>query len=161
MTSAYNDYHPEWLPKKLNWADFPWNQAVRGSFKTFLDQYTLHDSNWISLFFDPGQSAEAILVIRFDSFWTDGRVPFRSSLVASWPILIAHLSHVREVQFQGFNGDWSPRTISIAESQLGSEADSTSLTDVFNGTVTIRHGRDVEFLCLSSEGQVLSLPWID
>ena len=100
MTSPVS-YYPEWLGPRLIDDAVEWSSAVATSLVSFLEQYTLHDSTWIGLHLQLDQAGAAIAVIRFDAFWTEGRVPHPGDLVAEWPIILIRFSGVTSIQLTG------------------------------------------------------------
>jgi hypothetical protein len=67
----------------------PLGCGITTTMAKFLDAYTLHDSYWIDITLDP--TCEALLIIRWDTFWTDGRVVRPSSRITQWPILLVRM----------------------------------------------------------------------
>lgn len=143
---------PEWLSAMLRATDL---LAVGGESTTvasFLDAYTLHDSYWIALLSD-GWAAH--LVIRFDAFWTGGRVPHPGPVVAEWPILVLTLPRLARVEL-----DLQDAGIGEAIS-VPHEADNglvtTLIHDHVGGSAELVHSMNIQVHCFDSEGTSLPL----
>lgn len=140
-----------WLGPDLLWDEFPWEMGVKTDMPTFLAKYTLHDSGWVGVFIEPDAQGLAVVVIRWDTFWTDGRVPFPGSAVAEWPFLLIRLSEFQGIELIDFRRDpSSPRTISGTSCDpVSHELHITKIEDVYGGTVVLKHGPSLDILCLS------------
>lgn len=158
------DYYPAWLGPDLLWDDFPWEAGVATSLGAFLESYTLHDSSWVGLFLDPDQNASAVAVVRWDTFWAEGRVPFPGSAVAEWPFLLIRFSGLRGIRFAGYGAqarDLSPRTISAARSEaIETGAHRSVFEDIFDGSVEVEHDPLVDLLCLERDRTPHALPGV-
>jgi hypothetical protein len=154
-------YYPDWLSAQLLWDDFPWESGLRTTVPDFLAAYTLHDSGWVGLFLDPDQQGSAIAVIRWDTFWTEGRIPFPGGTVAQWPFLLIRYAPVYAVRFTSYEvpGEApSPRTIGGAEASVISESiHRTVVQDIFGGAVEVEHVPQVDVLCLAPDRTVLPI----
>ncbi len=95
MTDTAIPYYPDWLAQGLLAGTLPWNVAQPTTMAQFLTEYTLHDSYWITLWMVP--YTEAIAVLRWDTFWSRERVPYPSSAVALWPILLIRFARLYRV----------------------------------------------------------------
>jgi hypothetical protein len=100
MESTDFTYHyPDWLGDALVRGSLPWNQGLSVTMPNFLQEYTLHDSIWEGLWAEPA-FGEATAIVRWDSFWTEGRVPYPSGeheRTGSWPLLLIRFRHVYQV----------------------------------------------------------------
>jgi hypothetical protein len=155
------DYYPSWLSEDLLWDAYPWDSGTSLTLATFLAGYTLHDSTWVGLHVDPDLDGAATAIIRWDTFWTDGRVPFPGGTVAEWPFLLIRFHGVTSVRLREFERDptLSPRTISDASSSaVGESKYRTVVTDIMGGAVEIDHAGRVDLVCLSRERQVHLIP---
>ena len=179
-----DDYYPSWLAEDLLWGDLPWDKAEETTMPAFLSAYTLHDSYWINLVLYPDNSAAAAL--RFDAFWTKGRVPHPGSRVADWPLLLILFDPVYQITSNSYSGEFDDgKTISEAFSQvvppqwqehqieqhtqlgeakkrhehlLAEMLHQTVIVDIFDGEIEVLHGASVKMLCLSRNKEVLPLP---
>ena len=109
-----------------------WSQATTATMQQFLAAYTLHDSCWLGLFLQPAYVSVAL--IRWDTFWSKGRVEYPGSMVETWPILAVrfekvyqmHASHPKELSPAGFS--WQ-EIIQYAESEVLDEPKRLRLLD--------------------------------
>lgn len=162
------DYYPNWLSNDLLNDNLPWDQALPTTMRQFLSQYTFHDSHWISLYLQPQRNA--ICVIRWDTFWTEGKVPFPGSRVAQWPLLLIRLTGLLHADIDlwesavqtGISGAESAR---IGESErvgwgipAHHPTDYTRIRDFDGGIAHLVHAPPVSFLCMSRDRQVLAIP---
>jgi hypothetical protein len=76
---------------------------------TFLSRYTLHDSLWIGLYLQP--KAEAVALVRWDTYWTDGGLPSAGDAVADWPVLLVRFERVYQT-FTTYPGPEERETLS-------------------------------------------------
>lgn len=157
-------YHPEWLGKNIVGSNLPWERAQKDALSSFLNQYTLHDSYWIGLYLMPQR--KGILVVRWDTFWTKGKVPYPGSAISEWPILIFQLSGLQQVEIalveDGIAGASSQP---IKKNEQGEILVSTSVVlhhtqvnDHSDGKASFVHDSVVEILCLSRNGDILEVP---
>ena len=155
-----DEYYPQWLARGVVLGEIPWEAGARTTMARFLAEFTLHDSCWISLVTDPAYEGAAVAVIRWDTFWTDGRVPFPGSVVAEWPILLIRFVRLDGLRFRGLERDIGgiSRTISGAESSVAGDAARTEIADVFEGVVTLDHAPEVVVLCLDREKRLVPIP---
>ena len=126
------DFYPYGLGGQVIGGGLDWTRATAVTMQRFLAAYTLHDSNWIGLFLQPAY--ESIAIIRWDTFWSKGRVEFPSPTVATWPILLVrfarvyqmHATYPKETSPAGFS--WQ-ETIQHAESEVVDEPNRLRLLD--------------------------------
>jgi len=150
------DYYPRWLGPAVVAGQAPWPQALRFTWGQFLTSYTLHDSLWLGLYLESGQ--EGLLAIRWDTYWTNGRVPFPGSTVATWPILLCRLTQLAQVQIalaeDGIADAESSPTVPAEEN---ADPLCRTVISAHDGTIaSFVHSSTVTFLCLSAEGKHLS-----
>lgn len=180
--------YPSWLGPLLLRDQLPLSDVQRTTMAAFLAEYTLHDSYWIGLWCDPvSQSAAAIF--QWDSFWSDGRIPFPSSLVATWPILIIVFPQVAHVSFSDKTGDILLNGIATAETTVLSHTERaqllevlitfqafpdsaaqfslddticrTSISGILGEQLIIVHAPEVQVLCFTHAGERLAIPDIE
>ena len=60
---------PTSVASRLIEDSLPWNRATRFHIRAFLEAYTLHDSDWVTLHVNCGWEDSVIAVIRFDPVW--------------------------------------------------------------------------------------------
>jgi hypothetical protein len=159
---ADEEYYPHWLSTALLSGALPWDKAVRTDLAMFLAAYSLHDSEWIALLLDPIYNGGALAVIRWDTIWTEGRVPYPSDFLADWPILFLRFQRLFGGNQAGYEME-SPsptRGISTAECipVAGRPRFRTVIADHYGGRVELEHSPEVDVLCLARSGAVLPVP---
>ena len=156
------DYYPPWLADALLTDSLPWDQAVSTTLETFLQAYSLHDSCWITFSLDPVYDGGGLAAIRWDTFWTEGRVAYPGDMVAGWPILLIRFKRVHGCRQTGYEIEAPVPTRGIAGAECKSVADSplmrTVVADHYGGQLELEHAPDVDILCVDRGGQVLSIP---
>jgi hypothetical protein len=156
------DYYPSWLTNALVSGSFPWSQAARTELAIFLASYSLHDSEWIAFTLDPVYSGGGLAVIRWDTIWTEGRVPFPGSIVAEWPVLLVRFHRVHQVRQPGYETEAPVPTRGIADAESQPLPNSTSVrtvvSDHYGAQLVIEHAPEVDVLCLDRHGAVLAIP---
>lgn len=164
-----------------------WKSAQSGSLIRFWEQYTLHDSSWIGAWFDPLHE-QAILAFRWDTIWTENRVPYPGSEVARWPTLLIRLNQFilsyydRNDAFAYGSDNVSgaeTRLITLEEQEqyltglsgrlqlaasgteylLGANLVRTTITGDM-GEWHFLHHDHVDFLCLLEDGQAVVIPGV-
>jgi hypothetical protein len=147
------DHYPDWLGRDLVAGNLPWSEGVASSLPAFLDRYTLHDSYWIGLYAEPGRCAT--LLLRWDTFWTQGEVPFPGSLVAEWPLLAVRFDALdrSEVRLR----DHGLASALSGPTNRAADAHRTHLADHHGGDATLVHAPGVRLLCLSRSREPLPL----
>ncbi len=146
-------YYPAWLGGDLVEETLPWEGALATSLAEFLEQYSLHDSYWIGLYL--GVNQEGVLLLRWDTVWTEGRVPFPGPLVAEWPVLAVKLSGlaVTEVRLKdmGIAGAASGPV-------EGEGLQRTVIDDQEGGSAVLIHEAGVKVLCLDRGRNGVKIP---
>jgi hypothetical protein len=95
----FDFYYPAWLGNALLRHTLSWNEGLSVLMHVFLMRYTLHDSVWEALWGEPG-SGEATAVIRWDSYWSEGKIPFPENEYAQagqWPLLLIRFQRVYRI----------------------------------------------------------------
>jgi hypothetical protein len=170
---AYDEFVPSWLTRALIDDQLPWDEARETTVAAFLLHYTLHDSSWIGLWVTPGLGAKA--VIRWDAYWSGGRIPHPGPLVAYWPILVIrfrrmylaeslpsrsdyHESGIRDARSEDLNvRDWPGGTARLPDEELV----RTVIQGHVGTVLSLIHTKDVSLLCMSSQGTPLHVPYRD
>jgi hypothetical protein len=147
------DHYPDWLGRDLVAGGLPWTQGVPGSLAAFLDRYTLHDASWIGLYAEPDRGAT--LLLRWDSYWSQGEGPIPGGRAAERPILAVRFDALErsEVRLR------DPGLASARSGPTNRVADShrTHLVDHRGGDATLVHAPGVRLLCLSRAREPLAL----
>jgi hypothetical protein len=141
-------YYPEWLGPALLDGAIDNTPTVETTLSEFLDAYTLHDSHWIALVID-GYS-EARLVIRFDAFWSDGRIPHPGPSVAEWPILVVTMRHLLSARID-LRDSGIAGAISLPHDSVAGMS-TTFVQDHRDGSAELVHGSSIEASCFDSKG---------
>lgn len=145
--------YPDWLgPLLLRSGLWPLRQPT--TMATFLARYTLHDSEWIGCWLDPVDGS-ATAALRWDTFWTDGAVPFPGSTVADWPILLLLFEHVQHVDVHLERTDQFLSTIVGATTQASAGLWRTTITGVLGNLLHIVHSEAIGVICFAATGQQL------
>ncbi len=125
--------YPARLGGDLLGGGLPWEAALEATMPNFLSRYTLQDSLWIGLYLQP--KAEAVALVRWDTYWTDGGLPSAGNAVADWPVLLVRFERVYQT-FTTYPGPEEretlsglPETISDATSAALRPSERESLLD--------------------------------
>ena len=176
-----DEYYPSWLGQDLINDNFDWQQSLKTTMPAFLAEYTLHDSYWIGLYVQPNR--KIIAVIRFDTYWSKGRVFFPGSFVADWPILLVRFARAFRIDLNGLEeGETIGNATSIRldssqreqmlEREISRSADvdilgeyildedlhRTLFEDIYGGQVDVWHSAEVNLLCFNRQKESLLLP---
>jgi hypothetical protein len=142
--------YPTWLGQSLLEDDLPWEAASIYSVREFLDRYTLHDSNWVTIHYDVAYEAQATLVIMWDSFWLPDEIAQSTSVVRDWPLLLIKLERVRQLATLGYEDiNGMPRGISTAEVEEVEDKFVFVIHDHYGGSVEIVFNGIAHFLVLN------------
>lgn len=178
--------YPSWLGQDLINGTIAWDQAAKVELPTFLATYTLHDSYWIGLYLQPNQ--ETVAVITWDTFWTQGRVPYPDPKTVTGPILLIRFERVYQTRIHypgGTQEGWfttiadatserllaeqREQMLELALRQPGELEQSnehlfdetlhhTTIFAILGSQVDILHAAETYLLCLTSEREVLPIP---
>jgi hypothetical protein len=158
-------YYPNWLGTDLIEGNLFWDRSLKTTMPEFFAQYTLHDSYWIGLFLEPQRNG--IAIIRWDTFWTKGRMSFPGSTVADWHLLLIYFSGLcySDVNLDetGISG---ATTKLLTEQQYQTmvflpegEFHCTEIEDFAGGIARFIHSSQVSLLCLNKEKEILEIPF--
>ena len=174
-------YFPDWLRQGLIENSFPWERSYEHQLSTFLEKYTLHDSLWIGVWVRPDFGAVA--AIRWEVAWNEG-IEYEGDenpSPADYPILLVwfHASWAQQppagwrgqVDFFGPMGVVAASTRPIDQPGWGLSvtlgamrgptsgiAVETTVENRAGVSVTIEHNTRVSILCMSRNGNVISIP---
>ena len=145
--------YPDWLGRDLIAGGLPWAVGTPASLPAFLDRYTLHQSHWIGLYTEPGPSVT--LLLRWDTFSTQGEAPFPGSQVAESPILAVRFDALErsEVRLR----DRGLASVLSGPTNRAADAHRTHLVDRHGGDATLIHSPGVRLLCLSQAREPVAL----
>ncbi|MEL7084699.1 MAG: hypothetical protein AAGM36_09400 [Cyanobacteria bacterium J06597_1] len=139
----------------------PWEQGVEANFKQFNDQYTLHDSFWIGIFYDVAFAQTVTLAIRMDAVWLPDRLKQHipsPSYVDNWPYLFIRLCEVEQIstaRYADVGGDC--RAIAYHEFEEVEQTKVLAIDDIYGGQVTIIYQGIETFLTLDKHRQIIQL----
>ena len=125
---------------------------------SFLEKYTLHDSNWIGLFTDCAYADTAVAAVCFDPVWNSS-VSTPTSVCADWPLLFLRFKCVGTIHLSGFRDiGGTQRGISgVNVEHLSAEEVRTVINDHYGASVTMKHFPLVDALVLSPDERVLNI----
>jgi hypothetical protein len=155
-------YYPAWLGGDLVEETLPWDAALATTLAHFFEQYSLHDSYWIGLYL--GLNQEGVLLLRWDTVWTEGRVPFPGPLVAEWPVLAVRLSGLGytdvRLKDMGISGAASGMVDArgVISGGVEQEQHQTVIDDHSGGSAILIHEPGVRILCFDRERNLLPIP---
>jgi hypothetical protein len=120
----YSCRYPEWLGDALLRKTLPWDGGLPVPMPFFLQNYSLHDSIWEGLWVEPAYG-EATAIVRWDSYWSDGRIPYPKSVdgsdapVGEWPLLLIRFQHVYQIVSSqtSFDEPLTPDIMMVAQSR--------------------------------------------
>jgi hypothetical protein len=154
---------PEWLGGEIVSGQLPWQRALRTTLPRFFRSYTLHDSYWMGLFLEPQRHGVAL--IRWDTFWTDGRVAYPGNRVAEWPLLLIGFTGLCHADIgleeDGIAAAWSEVLSPAKRVEMNvqsGELHHTGIEDHRGGVARLIHHPDVALLCLSKNRDILEIP---
>lgn len=150
--------YPDWLAEAVIEDDLPWTEFKKMPMQQFLDNYTLHDSEWVKLIIDNSNNHDILVVLSLDPNWIPDRPVKLSSYVNEWPILFISITEVVTVRMDNFiNSINSARTISVAKLYESYNTYKLVIEDIFDGKTEIEYIGDESFLLLSSEKELINL----
>lgn len=146
------------LAHRILEGDLPWECSVEAHIDSFLEKYTLHDSNWIGLFTDCAYEDTVIAIIGFDPVWNSS-VSTSTSVCADWPLLFLRFKSVSAILLSRFrdNGGLQRGISCVDVEHLSDEEVRTVITDHYGASVTVQHFPLVNALVLSPGEDVLEL----
>ncbi len=146
------------LARRIMEGDLPWERSMEAHIDSFLERYTLHDSNWIGLFTDCGYDDTAIAVISFDPVWNSS-VSHPTSVCADWPLLLLRFKCVSAICLSGYtNIEGIQRGISTVEVEHKSDEEvRTVICDHYGASVSLQHFPLVEALVFLADESVKEL----
>jgi hypothetical protein len=152
------EYYPAWLGQSILWDEFPWEAARTCKVQEFLEQYTLHDSSWVTIYHDIAYENQATLVIQWDAVWLPDEIARSTSVVSDWPLLLIKVQGVRQISTLGYeNIDGMPRGISTTEVEEIEDKFVFVIHDHFGGSVEIIFDGAAHFLALNRDKMPLKI----
>ena len=146
------------LAHRIIEGNLPWERSLEVHIDSFLEQYTLHDSDWIGLFTDCGFEDTAIAVISFDAVWNSS-VNHPTSACAEWPLLFLRFKCVSAIYLSGYGniGSTQRGISSVLVEHQSDEEVKTVIRDHYGASVTLKHFPLVDALVILADESVLEL----
>lgn len=137
----------------------PWDQSTKFHVDSFLENYTLHDSYWITLQTNCGWENSMVAAISFDSVWNQS-VAAPTARCAEWPILFLRFSLVKSLQLSGFSeiGGLQRGISSVSVEHHSEEEVTTKIGDHYGAAIEIRHWPLIDALVFDSDQSIVKLP---
>jgi hypothetical protein len=136
--------YPDWLGRDLLAGTLPWELGLPSSLETFLDRFTLHDSQWIGLYTETERNGTLLLR------WTPPALPAETHLLA---IRFEGLERA-EVKLKA--GELES-VVSGATSRAA-DRHRTQVEDRRGGGAALLHAPNVRLLCLTLDRVHVALP---
>ncbi len=153
-----SEYYPTWLGQSLLEDDFPWQDASVYSVQEFLEKYSLHDSSWVTIYYDVAYDAQATLVISWDPFWLPDGIATKTDAVFDWPLLFIKLEGVKQISTSGYEDlEGMPRGIGTAEVEMREDRFVFVINDHYGGSVEIIFGGTAQILAFNRNKQPLRI----
>lgn len=120
----------QWLGRLIK-EQLPWRSAQHVTMAKFLSEYSLHDSEWVGIWFDPS-GAEATALIWWDTYWAGDKIPHSSDDDVPLPVLAIKFPHIFRVVWSGIR-IVTNTCISSAESQPTTEQEVNEIKALIEG----------------------------
>ena len=151
-------YYPPWVLSGIVEDELPWDKGRKMNLKCFLEEYTLHDSYYVGLFYNPAYTNNITLTFQWDPIWLPCKMAPKTSLVKDWPYLFIRIEDVEQSSTWGYKDyDDINRAVEIAEYVEVDSRKLFSIGDVFGGNLQIAFSGDTCFLALDKDGKVLEI----
>jgi hypothetical protein len=150
--------YPDWVYRELIEDGLPWQEGRKINFTEFNKKYTLHDSNWIGIFFNVAYNQTATLAIQWDAVWLPDQIVQSTSIVSDWPFLFIQLQNIEQFSSSNYV-DIMGSCRSIANSEI-EEIDGSkflAIDDVYGGQVNIIYRGNETFLAIEKNKNILSI----
>jgi hypothetical protein len=152
-----SEYYPAWLGQSILWDEFPWEAARTCKVQEFLEQFTLHDSEWVTIYHDFAYENQSTLVIQWDAVWLPDEIAKSTSVVSDWPLLLIKLEGVKQISTLGHEKIGGTRGISTAEVEEVENKIVFVIHDHYGGSVEIVFDGAAHFLALNRNKQPLKV----
>lgn len=148
----------EWMYGAFVRDTLPWGEGREYSFPEFSEKYTLHDSNWVGVFYDVAYADAAVLAIIWDAVWLPDELARSTSDVGGWPMLFIKAEGATRVSASGYKDIGGiQRGIGDAEVEEADGAQLLTITDHYGGRVEVAFTGRLTFLALDRGGRVLPI----
>ncbi len=151
-------YYPNWLYQELIDNCLPWQEGKNMSFGDFNEQYTLHDSYWIGIFYNIGYEQAITLAIQWDAVWLPDEIKKNITVVDDYPYLFIRLRGIEQVSTANYVeiGDIS-RIIGSWEFEEIEGKKFLAIDDVLGGQINIVYKGEETFLALEKNKSILNI----
>ena len=150
--------YPGWLYQGIVEGSLNWGVAKEYSYREFSEKYTLHDSNWVGLFFDVAYESTVVLAFVWDAVWLPDEVAESTPLAGESPFLFVKAEAVSQVSTSGYKdvggvsrGIAGAEVVEVGGKQL------LVISDHYGGGVEITFSGRLKFLAVDSEQNVLPI----
>ncbi len=148
----------DWLYRAVMQDTLPWGEGREYSFAEFSEKYTLHDSNWVGLFYDVAYEDSAVLAVLWDAVWLPKEVARSTSAAGDWLLLLVKVQKAWRVSTYGYADIGGiQRGIGGAEFKREKGTNLLTVTDHYGGRVEIAFKGKLVFLALDAEERVLPI----
>ncbi|MBC6433161.1 hypothetical protein FM036_21570 [Nostoc sp. HG1] len=150
------NYYPSWLYQELINNCLPWQSGKNMSFGDFNEQYTLHDSSWIGIFYNIGYEQAITLAIDWDSVWLPDEI--KKSIPLGELYIFIQLTGVEQISTANYIdiGNIS-RIIGSCEFEEINGKKFLAIDDVFGGQINIVYRGEQTFLALEENRSILKI----
>ncbi|MEH1776221.1 MAG: hypothetical protein V7K64_18565 [Nostoc sp.] len=150
------NYYPSWLSQDIINNCLPWQSGKNMSFGDFNEQYTLHNSYWIGIFYNIGYEQAITLAIDWDSVWLPDEI--KKSITVGEPYLFIRLTGVEQISTANYIdiGNIS-RIIVGCEFEKIEGKKFLAIDDVFGGQINILCKGEETFLALEKNRRILNI----
>ncbi|MEH1792410.1 hypothetical protein [Nostoc sp.] len=150
------NYYPSWLSQELINNRLPWQEGKNMSFGDFNEQYTLHDSYWIGIFYNIGYEQAITLAIDWDSVWLPDEI--KKSIPDGELYIFIRLTGVEQISTANYIdiGNIS-RIIVGCEFEKIEGKKFLAIDDVFGGQINILYKGEETFLALEKNRTILNI----
>ncbi len=147
--------YPVWLGEAIIEDDLPWNKFKVIQINQFLDNYSLHDAEWVRLLIDNSNNNELLIIMSLDPHWLPNKSVTPSPYVKDWPLLFIKITDIITIHINQFDNSMNTaRTISYAKSY---ENKKLVIVDILDGETEIDFNGDSSFLLLTPDKEVIGL----
>jgi len=150
------NYYPSWLSQELINNCLPWQEGKNMSFGNFNEQYTLHDSCWIGIFYNIGYEQAITLAIDWDSVWLPDEI--KKSITDGEAYIFIRLTGIEQISMANYieMGNIS-RIIGSCEFEKIEGKKFLAIDDVFGGQINIVYKGEETFLALDKNRRILNI----
>ena len=150
--------YPDWVYREIIEDGLPWQKGRKINFSEFNKKYTLHDSNWIGIFFNVAYDQTATLAIQWDAVWLPDEIAQSTSIVSDWSFLFIQLENIEQFSSSNYVDIMGTcRSIAGCEIEKIDGRKFLAIDDVYGGQVNIIYQGDETFFAIEKNKNVLSI----